>query len=75
MGNIRTLQSFIESGTTPEILFWVGCAGSYDERAQRVSKAFANILEKANVSFLSEAMGYQLVERTTKKVEIDPDLI
>ena len=51
MVNIRTLQSFIESGTTPEILFWVGCAGSYDERAQRVSKAFANILEKANVSF------------------------
>jgi hypothetical protein len=32
-------------------------------------------MEKANVSFLSEAMGYQLVERTTKKVEIDPDLI
>jgi hypothetical protein len=32
-------------------------------------------MEKANVSFLAEAMGYQLVERTTKKVEIDPDLI
>jgi len=32
-------------------------------------------MEKANVEFLKEAMGYELVPRTTKKVEIDPDLI
>jgi hypothetical protein len=32
-------------------------------------------MERANVDFLSEAMGYKLEERTTKKVEIDPDLI
>jgi heterodisulfide reductase subunit D len=51
MAVIKTLQSYIQEGTTPEILFWVGCAGSYDERAQRVSKAFAEILNKANVSF------------------------
>jgi len=51
MAAIKTLQSFIQEGTIPEILFWVGCAGSYDERAQRVSKAFAEILDKANVSF------------------------
>ena len=51
MAVIKSLQSFIQEGTTPEILFWVGCAGSYDERAQRVSKAFAEILNKANVSF------------------------
>ena len=51
MAVIKTLKSFIQEGTTPEILFWVGCAGSYDERAQRVSKAFAEILNKANVSF------------------------
>jgi heterodisulfide reductase subunit D len=50
MAVIKTLQSYIQEGTTPEILFWVGCAGSYDERAQRVSKAFAEILNKANVS-------------------------
>lgn len=32
-------------------------------------------MEKANVAFLHEAMGYELVPRTTRKVEIDPDLI
>ncbi len=48
---IRDIQSFLQEGTVPEVLFWVGCAGSYDERAQRVSKAFAQILQKANVDF------------------------
>lgn len=48
---VRDIQSFLQEGTVPEILFWVGCAGSYDERAQRVSKAFAQILQKANVDF------------------------
>ncbi len=48
---IRTVQDYITAGEVPEILFWVGCAGSYDERAQRVSKAFADILSKAKVNF------------------------
>ena len=48
---VRTIKNFIDKGETPEILFWVGCAGSFDERAQRVSKAFADILEKAGVRF------------------------
>lgn len=38
-------------GETPEILFWVGCAGSFDPRAQRVSKAFAKILNEVGISF------------------------
>ena len=38
-------------GETPEILFWVGCAGSFDPRAQRVSKAFAIILNELGISF------------------------
>lgn len=33
------------------ILFWVGCAGSYDERAKKVSIAFTQILNKANVDY------------------------
>lgn len=41
----------MNAGETPEILFWVGCAGSFDERAQRVSKAFASILQKAGIRF------------------------
>lgn len=35
----------------PEILFWVGCAGSYDARAQRVTKAISTILNKVGISF------------------------
>ncbi len=34
-----------------EYLFWVGCAGSYDERYKKVSKSIVNILNKANISF------------------------
>ena len=41
----------ISSGEFPEIIFWVGCAGSYDERAKKITKAFVEILNKANVSF------------------------
>ena len=34
-----------------EVLFWVGCAGSYEDRAKRVSKALVEILDEAGVSF------------------------
>ena len=35
----------------PEILFWVGCAGSYDARAQRVTKALSTILQSVGIDF------------------------
>lgn len=35
----------------PEVLFWVGCAGSFDDRAQRVTVAFTKLLQKAGVDF------------------------
>ena len=38
-------------GETAEVLFWVGCAGSFDERAKKVTKAVAKILNQAGVSF------------------------
>ena len=38
-------------GLAPEILFWVGCAGSYDERAQRVTRAFAKILNHVGINY------------------------
>ena len=34
-----------------EVLYWVGCAGSYDRRAQRVARAFVKLLKQANVNF------------------------
>lgn len=38
-------------GKQPEVLFWVGCAGSFDDRAKKITKAFVKILNKAGVSF------------------------
>jgi len=48
---VSTMAEMMASGQTPEVLFWVGCAGSFDARAQKITKAFATILEKAGVSF------------------------
>ena len=45
------MAEMVAAGKEPEILFWVGCAGSYDARAQKVSKALAQILHTAGVSF------------------------
>ena len=39
------------SGETPEILFWVGCAGSFDDRAKKITKAIVKILNHANIKF------------------------
>ncbi len=49
--NIKTMAEFAAEGKEPDILYWVGCAGSYDARAQKVSRAFAKLLNKAGVSF------------------------
>lgn len=38
-------------GKAPEILFWVGCAGAFDERYKKVTAAFATILNKVGVSY------------------------
>jgi len=48
---IKTMAAYFASGETPEILFWVGCAGSFDQRAQKITKAFATILTKIGVRF------------------------
>ena len=48
---INTFSDLVSKGITPEILFWVGCAGSFDDRAKKITKSFANILNQANVSF------------------------
>ena len=38
-------------GESPDILFWVGCAGSFDQRAQRITVAFATILDKVGIRY------------------------
>lgn len=49
--NIPTLSELSAEGKKPEVLFWVGCAGSFDERAKKITKSFVKILHKAGVSF------------------------
>lgn len=39
------------AGEAPEILFWVGCAGSFDQRVQKITKAFAVILNKVGINY------------------------
>lgn len=48
---IKKMSEFLEAGTAPEILFWVGCAGSYDARAQKVAVAISKILSALNIDF------------------------
>ncbi len=45
------MADFLAEGKQADILFWVGCAGSFDQRAQRVTKAFTKILQKVGVNF------------------------
>jgi heterodisulfide reductase subunit D len=48
---VPTMAEFMAKGESPEILFWVGCSGSYDQRAQKITRAFATILDKVGVSY------------------------
>ncbi|WP_439152926.1 (Fe-S)-binding protein [Winogradskyella sp.] len=48
---VPTMAEYIADGKQPEILFWVGSAGSYDDRAKKITKAFVKILNRANVDF------------------------
>lgn len=49
--NVKLMSEMMATGENPEVLFWVGCAGSFDQRVQRITKAFAEILNKVGVSF------------------------
>jgi Fe-S oxidoreductase len=48
---VPTMAEFMAAGKKPEVLFWVGCAGSFDDRAKKITKAFVKLLNKANVEF------------------------
>jgi Fe-S oxidoreductase len=49
--HIPTMAELTTEGRSPDILFFVGCAGSFDQRAQKITKAFATILQKIGVNF------------------------
>jgi len=48
---VPTMAEMIAQGKQPDVLFWVGAAGSFDDRAKKISRAFVKILHKANVNF------------------------
>jgi Fe-S oxidoreductase len=48
---VPTMAEMASSGEIPEVLFWVGCAGSFDQRAQKITKAFALILNKVGIKY------------------------
>jgi heterodisulfide reductase subunit D len=49
--HIPTMAEMMANGEHPEVLFWVGCAGSFDQRAQKITKAFVTILDKVGVKY------------------------
>ncbi|MEB8330305.1 (Fe-S)-binding protein [Flavobacteriaceae bacterium KMM 6897] len=48
---VPTMAELFAAGQQPEVLFWVGCAGSFDDRAKKITKAFVKILNKAEINF------------------------
>lgn len=49
--HVPTMAEYMAQGKQPEVLFWVGCAGSFDDRAKKITKAFVKLLHNAKVDF------------------------
>ncbi|MDB4908731.1 MAG: protein of unknown function cysteine-rich region domain protein [Gemmatimonadetes bacterium] len=49
--NIPTMAEMVERGETPDVLYWVGCMGSFDDRAKKITVAFGRILQASGISF------------------------
>ena len=49
--NIATMAELHERGERPDVLFWVGCMGSFDDRAKKITVAFATIMQRCDISF------------------------
>ena len=48
---VSTLAQLAAEGKKPSVVFWVGCAGSFDDRAKKITKAFVRILNKTQTDF------------------------
>jgi len=48
---VKTMAEWMQEGGSPEILFWVGSAGSFDDRAKKITKSFVKIMNIADVNF------------------------
>ncbi len=61
-------------GENPEYLFWIGCAGSFDDRSKKVTKAFVKILNKANISYAilgkEESLGFTFIHNVSNYLKV-----
>jgi len=48
---VPTMAEMMAKGESPDVLFWVGCAGSFDDRAKKITKAFVKILNQLEYKF------------------------
>src|SRR5690606_2322698 len=48
---VPTMAEYAAQGKQPEVLFFVGCAGSFDDRAKKITKAFVKLLNNAKIDF------------------------
>lgn len=49
--HIPIMAELAAENKQPEVLFWVGCSGSFDQRAQKITRAFATILNKVQINY------------------------
>jgi heterodisulfide reductase subunit D len=49
--HVPTMATLMAEGKSPDILFWVGCSGSFDDRAKKITKALVKILNHCKVNF------------------------
>ena len=49
--NVPTLSDLKAEGKKADVVFWVGCAGSFDDRAKKITKAFVKILNQIKINF------------------------
>ncbi|MES2179702.1 MAG: heterodisulfide reductase-related iron-sulfur binding cluster [Gemmatimonadota bacterium] len=49
--HISTMAELMERGERPDLLYWVGCMGSFDDRAKKITVAFAKIMQACNINF------------------------
>ncbi len=49
--DIRTMAEWKEAGEQPDVLFWVGCAGAFDDRNKKIVQSFAELMKKGDIKF------------------------
>lgn len=49
--HVPVMAEMVANGESPDILFWVGCSGSFDQRAQKITRAFVTILDKLSIKY------------------------